>query len=163
GLTTLLKALAAAENPPFDIVGEGPDLDALKRDRDNLRLSNLTFRGRLSPQEVQVAMGRSKYVVIPSLCDENAPLAALEAMTMGRPLIVSDRGGLPELVRGGAGLMFPAHDASLLGAHIRTLDDEILWKKLSDAARCWAQSEVVPSVHLGRLEAAYQKVLGPVG
>jgi glycosyltransferase involved in cell wall biosynthesis len=37
-------------------------------------------------------------VILPSVCDENAPLVALEALSIGVPLISSDCGGLPEIV-----------------------------------------------------------------
>jgi glycosyltransferase involved in cell wall biosynthesis len=50
-------------------------------------------------------------VAIPSTWDENQPLVALEARLARRPLLVSDRGGLPELVRDGVdGWVLPAGD-----------------------------------------------------
>lgn len=36
--------------------------------------------------------------IIPSICHENCPLAALESLSYGTPIIVTDNGGLPELV-----------------------------------------------------------------
>ena len=40
----------------------------------------------------------AKALIIPSICPENSPLVALEAMSVGTPVIASDKGGLPEIV-----------------------------------------------------------------
>jgi glycosyltransferase involved in cell wall biosynthesis len=37
-------------------------------------------------------------VIIPSICPENAPLVALEALAAGTPVIASNKGGLPEII-----------------------------------------------------------------
>ncbi len=37
-------------------------------------------------------------LIIPSICAENAPLTALEALSVGSPVIASNVGGLPEIV-----------------------------------------------------------------
>ncbi len=46
-------------------------------------------------------MAEIDLVAIPSLWDENHPMVACEASLARRPLLVSDRGGLPELVQDG--------------------------------------------------------------
>jgi glycosyltransferase involved in cell wall biosynthesis len=46
-------------------------------------------------------MAEVDLVAIPSLWDENHPMVATEAARARRPLLVSDRGGLPELVQDG--------------------------------------------------------------
>jgi glycosyltransferase involved in cell wall biosynthesis len=42
---------------------------------------------------------------------EGNPLAALEAMTAGKPMISTAVGGVPELIEGGCGLLVPPRDA----------------------------------------------------
>jgi glycosyltransferase involved in cell wall biosynthesis len=37
-------------------------------------------------------------LIIPSTCPENSPLVALEALSVGTPVITSNNGGLPEIV-----------------------------------------------------------------
>ncbi len=59
--------------------------------------------------------------VHPSLAD-SFPLAPIEAMACGTPVLVSDAGGLPEIVTDGeSGLMFPAGDAAGLAAALEAL------------------------------------------
>lgn len=67
--------------------------------------NRLVFPGRLSRDEVREAYRRARVVVVPSL-SEACPLVVLEAMAMGRPLVASRRGGIPELVEeGGNGFL----------------------------------------------------------
>lgn len=61
-------------------------------------------------------------VAIPSTWDENQPMVALEAKAAGRPLLVSDRGGLPELVRDGVdGWVVAAGDPGAWHARLASL------------------------------------------
>ena len=46
-------------------------------------------------------MKNSRCVILPSEWYENGPYSAMEAMAFGKPLIVSNQGGLPELVEDG--------------------------------------------------------------
>jgi glycosyltransferase involved in cell wall biosynthesis len=59
------------------------------------------LHGRYAPEEVMSLMAEVDLVAIPSLWDENHPMVATEAARARRPLLVSDRGGLPELVQDG--------------------------------------------------------------
>lgn len=59
---------------------------------------------------------------------EGLPLAALESMAAGVPLVASAVGGLPTLLEGGAGLLVPPADAGQLANAIAQLMDD-------DAAR----------------------------
>ena len=71
-------------------------------------------------------------VVLPSL-DEGFGLPALEAMTIGVPVVVSSRGALPEVV-GRAGLIVDAEDvAGLADAMDRILKDPALAQACSVA------------------------------
>jgi len=61
------------------------------------------------------AYGSMDALAVPSLWWENSPLTIHEAFQRGVPVVVSDLGGMSELVRDGAGgLRFPAGDATAL-------------------------------------------------
>jgi len=67
---------------------------------------------------------KAKAVVIPSICPENMPLALLEALHLGKIVIASAVGGLPEMIKDGQnGLLFPAGRADQLAAKIKSLAD----------------------------------------
>jgi glycosyltransferase involved in cell wall biosynthesis len=60
-----------------------------------------TASGPYDAEQAVEAMESVDVVALPSTWDENQPIVALEARLAGRPLLVADRGGLPELVRDG--------------------------------------------------------------
>ena len=113
--------------------------------------------GRLSRPEVSVQLGLARAVVLPSLPalrPEGAPLALIEALVHGRPLIVSDDPGCREIARGGserpAGLVVPAGDLLALAEAIGDLlDHDAMVALLADAAQ-----EAAADAHAGRRPGA---------
>ncbi len=81
------------------ILGTGPIEDELKEYAKNF--SNVEFKGFQTGKALEDYVKNSRCVVLPSEWYENGPYSAMEAMAMGKPLIVSDNGGLPELVEDG--------------------------------------------------------------
>jgi hypothetical protein len=64
-------------------------------------------------------------VVIPSTVSEGLPMVALEAMQWGVPVIGSNVGGIPEIVREGVnGFLFPPKDAVALADCLQRLWDD---------------------------------------
>jgi len=64
-------------------------------------------------------------VVIPSTVSEGLPMVALEAMQLGVPVIGSNVGGIPEIVREGVnGFLFPPKNAMALADCVQRLLDE---------------------------------------
>jgi glycosyltransferase involved in cell wall biosynthesis len=93
------------------------------------------FTGDLRGLEFEEAVSRLKMVVMPSLCEETAGLSAIEQMMRGRVVVVTDIGGLSEIV-GDAGLKFAPGDSTALAECIRkVLDDPLLEASLGMMAR----------------------------
>jgi glycosyltransferase involved in cell wall biosynthesis len=158
GIDVLLRALARAGDPPFRIVGDGPVGRALERLAQQLGLERTEFLGRVPFDEVSALLRGCRYLALPSVWDENAPIAALEAMAVGRPLVVTNTGGLPELVRHGEGLLSEPGDDGAMADNIRRLADDLdLCEEAGARARARALAEFSPERHLERLEAAYDK------
>lgn len=92
-------------------------------------------------------------IVVPSLWEENAPLVVLEAFRARRPVLVSDHGGLAEMVRDGVdGLRVPpGHAAALVAAMRRLVEDASLRERLG------RNPPHVPDMdeHASALEAVY--------
>jgi glycosyltransferase involved in cell wall biosynthesis len=79
----------------------------------------------------------ARALVMPSL-EEGFGMPALEAMSLGIPVVASARGALPEVV-GDAGLLVnPTDEEALLQALIRVLTDDDLATALSDRGRARA-------------------------
>ena len=158
GLDALLTALDRVGDPPFLIVGDGPQRGPLEKLASRLRLSNTSFLGWRAHEEVSELLAKARYVAIPSAGEEVAPLSALEALVAARPLLVSDRGALPELVASGAGLVFRPEDAMDLSEKIDELmRDDGLCRRASVEAVRMAQA-LAPEQHLANLESVYAEV-----
>jgi len=158
GIDTLLEALAIAGDPPFRIVGEGPIASELAALSVRLRLKNVIFTGRLASPAVADLLARSRYLVMPSVCEENAPMAVLESMGAGRPVLVSRSGGLPELVQEGSGLTFEPGNHQSLAELVRLLStDDELCDNLGTRARLFVQEHLSVENHRRQLERVYEQ------
>ena len=161
GVHVLLRALKSVGDPPFTILGDGPESARLRQLSSELGLVNTNFGGRARAEIVDQVLRRARFVVLPSVWNENAPLAALEAMARGRPLIVSAVGGLPELVDSGRGWLSEPGDADDLARNMAFLqEDDESCRRAGDAALAFARAELTPERHLTFLEQAYRGVMG---
>jgi glycosyltransferase involved in cell wall biosynthesis len=100
--------------------GEGPHRGAIEAGARRLGLDrSVRFLGQRS--DVPALMALSSLVVLPSLA-ESFGFAALEAMSLGRPVVASRAGGLPEVVADGeTGLLADVGDADALADALRAL------------------------------------------
>ena len=159
GLRSLLAALARADDPPFRIVGDGPLQQELVALADRLGLIRTRFVGRLDARQVRKVLREARFLIMPSECDENAPLALLEAMSSGLPAVVTRRGGLPELVGRGGGIICEPGDVAGLSEKLATLmRDDGLCRTLGREALAIAKQEFTANRHRTSLEHAYQSL-----
>ena len=125
GVATLIEAAALA-GVPLDIVGTGRAEHGLRALAEQ-RSADVRFHGYQSGQALHAAIAGARAVVVPSEWYENAPLTVLEAYALGKPVIASAIGGLPELVEEGeTGWTFEPGSAEALAerlALVAALDD----------------------------------------
>jgi glycosyltransferase involved in cell wall biosynthesis len=160
GLDILLRALALAGDPPFLIVGSGPLEKMLASLAAQLGLRQTRFTGWVSPVEVGTLLRDARFLTMPSLCDDNAPLAVLEGMAAGRPVLVSRRGGLPELVAEGAGLVCEPGDAKGLSDKIRELmGDDGLCREMGNQGIRTVGEKYSADLHRAGLELVYRRLI----
>lgn len=98
GVKTLIDAAKIARFP-LVLLGTGPMEEELRAYAGGL--ANVEFKGFQTGSALTRYVKNSACVVLPSKWYENGPYSAMEAMAMGKPLIVSENGGLPELVDDG--------------------------------------------------------------
>jgi len=117
GVHHLIAALGKLKEDRDDwvcwIIGEGDKQKELEKQAIELGLEDdVFFFGNRS--DVPYLLSQSDIYVFPSLL-ENQPLSLVEAQIAGKPAIVSDAGGLPEMVEDGVtGLIYPAGDVDAL-------------------------------------------------
>ncbi|MGG0736898.1 glycosyltransferase family 4 protein [Niallia taxi] len=124
GVHHLIAALGKLKEDREDwvcwIIGEGDNQAELKKQVAELGIEDDVFffgnRG-----DVPYLVSKTDIYVFPSLL-ENQPLSLVEAQIAGKPSIVSDAGGLPEMVKDGVtGLIYPAGDVKALYERLKLL------------------------------------------
>jgi glycosyltransferase involved in cell wall biosynthesis len=102
--------------------------------------------------DVYDLMVASDVVIMPSRGPEGFGMSALEAMALGRPVIVSNVGGLAELVSDGiSGLLVPPNDASSLANALETLADPELRRTIGTNAEDLVRTEFTLEKQVGRI------------
>ena len=123
GINLMLAALSRLPEDlrwQLDIVGDGGMMPLLRRQRDQ----HVSLRGKLSPEDVVRTYDNAMVLIVPSLCEENAPMVIAEAAARGLPSVAAAIGGIPEMVKDGVnGLLFKPGDADGLALQLRRLAD----------------------------------------
>jgi glycosyltransferase involved in cell wall biosynthesis len=160
------KAIAAARvlrergvPVSLHLYGDGPDRVRLEKIAVQYGLGSwVEFHGEVPNPEVH--MGKMHVVLIPSLF-ESFGYVALEAFSLGKPVVASRTGGLTEIISDGEnGLLVPPGDpAGIADALSRLFHDEELSRRLTDKARQKLQESFGMERMIGALKAVYEDVL----
>lgn len=141
GLTYLLDAIVILRRrhptARFQVYGDGPLRDELHAYARRLGLDPAAiFVGAFDHHDLPAIMRQTDLFVMSSIL-EGQPLALVEAMAYGCPIVATAVGGVPELIQDGVnGLLCPPHDAERLAAKIgQLLEDAALRHRLGAAAR----------------------------
>ena len=122
------------------IAGDGVERISLEQLVDELGIANaVEFTGEIPRDAVYTMINRAALVLVPSY-KEAFGLVALESLQMGRPVIASNTGGLPEIVsEPERGMLVPPKDPEALFKAIQFLlnQPEIL-QQMGENARQWA-------------------------
>ena len=109
--------------------------------RDELGLQDLvTFLGARDQDSLHYYFAAAEFLVMPSHY-ESFGMVALEAMACGAPVIVSDVGGLSQLVKHNqTGLRVKVNDPTVLATAMETLlTDEVKRRRIGHSAACYAE------------------------
>lgn len=98
------------------VAGEGTQRETLERRAAELGVADaVDFLGRVDPEKVPGIINTATLMVVPSRWFEVFGLVALEGALMGRPVVASRVGGLPEVVvEGRTGLLVEPGDVHAL-------------------------------------------------
>lgn len=159
GLDVLVRAARSVDGARFAIAGEGPERARLEREVEALGLGErVRFLGRR--QDVPALLASADAFVLPSRF-EGTPLALLEAMATGKPVVASAIPGTDELVADGdTGLLVRAGDPDALADGLRRIVAEpVLRERLGASARRQAETACSAAVSTERVAAVYDDLL----
>jgi len=153
-LRAFARVQAIHPHASLTLVGSGSQDAALRVLAARLGLRNVTFAGRVPPSEIQRYYDAADiYVQAPHI--DNMPLSVLEAFASGMPVVSSNVGGVPSILRDGVdGLLARDDDESGIAAHVlRLLANPDYARALAASARGSLEAYEWPAVREGWLRA----------
>jgi glycosyltransferase involved in cell wall biosynthesis len=133
-LRQMVRVLERVPESLLLVAGDGPLRDELRRLADRLGVApSVRFLGQ--QDDVRTLMGALDVLAVPS-DHEGFSFVTAEALSVGTPVVGTDRGGLPEVAGDGryAALFSPAEEGSLGDALLRVLADPEAARRRARAA-----------------------------
>jgi glycosyltransferase involved in cell wall biosynthesis len=159
GHNMLIAAASAVPDAVFVCAGAGSQRAALEAEaRARGVAGRLRFLGHR--EDIPALLAASDVVVLPSLY-EGLPLAVLEGMAAGKPVVATAIGGTDEaVVDGETGLLVPGSDPAALAAAIRrVLDNPAFARTLGEAGRARVITHFSSATMVARVEDVYDELV----
>ncbi|MBP2027199.1 glycosyltransferase involved in cell wall biosynthesis [Acetoanaerobium pronyense] len=147
GIRTLLEVAKELKDVQFVIAGGGElEEEVVKASQE---ASNIKFVGFQTGENLINLIGKAKLSVLPTQWYENCPMSILESFMLGTPVIGSEIGGVPELIRNEIdGFLFEPKDKNgLKEAILKALRDDDLLKSMSKSAKERLEDFSIESYH----------------
>ncbi|MEZ5921546.1 MAG: glycosyltransferase [Parvularculaceae bacterium] len=168
GMATTIRAAAALAKAGADvrleIVGDGPLRESLQEEINELGLSGCAVLLGAMPNSKVMEWLESLHLLVMS-CEEDRngdkdgiPVAMMEAMALGVPVVSTRLSGIPELVvdRTSGLLGEPKDVESIAGAIAEMMNDETFYDRICAGAKARVEEEFSEAVNIERLEKAIE-------
>ncbi len=161
GVHVLVEALRRVQRPDIRLAIYGEPSQSPRYTWRLLRLAGtdgrIAFRGAFHPDQLAQVLAHSDVVVVPSIWYENSPNVILEAFGHGVPVVVSNLGGMAEMVRDGVdGLHFEVGDAASLASRLNWLAED---RRRVDHLAAHIQPVKTGDQEADEVEAVYERVI----
>jgi glycosyltransferase involved in cell wall biosynthesis len=163
GFDCLLHAYHLIQNKALlTIVGDGPELPALKRIAAELGLSQrVSFPGWLTQENLDAVYRQSSLVVVPSMWPEPFGMVGIEAMAYQKPVIAFDVGGICEWLKDPqTGFLVKPGDTNELCEKIKLLiESPLLSTTMGCQGRMMIKNSFMPEKHGESLSNLFQEAV----
>ena len=161
GIETLIRACKQVNNGRLLIIGEGEWKDKIQDLIGSEKIQSVDILGYKKGNELFEIINRCQFTILPSECYENGSFAILESMALGRPVIGSNIGGIPEFINDGVdGLLFEPHNVDDLADKIQYLiDNKDIVSDMGKEARRKVEERYNSDHHYERLMDVYEQVM----
>jgi glycosyltransferase involved in cell wall biosynthesis len=166
GFDVLISAAKRLADSDFDfdikLLGEGSQRQVLQEQVLELGLENhVQFMGQINHADLTEWIAQAKLVVIPTRGHEAFGIAAAEAGLLGRPVIASRLGGLPEVIEDGkTGLLVPEENPAALAETIKQLlNDPERVERMGQSAHKRIQAQFTLSRYVEAFDKLYQQIV----
>ncbi len=154
GMNILKAAIEQMKNINFVVVGDG--------DQNGLfeGLANCKLLGFKSGDELIELVSSAKASIYPPILMENCPMSVAESIYLGTPVIGSNIGGVPELIRDGkTGLLFKSNDFNDLISKIKLMETKELYSKLLKGCKNDVKSIMNIDNYISKLVEIYKSLI----
>lgn len=136
GVEDLIAAWRSVVAPDWRLIFVGPgDSEYIEHLVDLAVGMNVEFLGEMEHSEAMRVLSSSGILVLPSHT-EGFPNVVLEGMALGKPVVATSVGAVPEMLSGGAGVLVPVNDVVALAAALQGLiADPISRRDFGNAAK----------------------------
>jgi glycosyltransferase involved in cell wall biosynthesis len=159
GIDCLIKAFEVT-NLKLLIGGNGPLIYNIKT--ICAKYQNIQYLGSLDKEQVQQYMRKCTALIFPSIWYEGMPMTIIEAFSQGLPVIASNLGGMPSMIKDGYnGLLFEAGNPVDLQAKL------LEWQNKPQTEKEWFSKNAcqtyvdnyTPEKNLSQLLSVYHSVI----
>ena len=161
GILNLIEAFSKIDVGTLYIAGDGPEADKIKDTIEEKHLDKrIKLLGMLEKEDMKQYISNSKFVVVPSIWYENCPFSIIESLTMGKPVIGSNIGGIPELVQNGDnGFTYEYSNIIELARKMKELfTNEEIVKKLGENAKINAKKAYAKETYYDKIIKIYENL-----
>lgn len=162
GILNLLEAINKVDNAKLVIAGDGPERESIETYIKENHLENrISLVGYQNQEGVKQFIKNSKFVIVPSIWYENCPYSILETMEIGKPVIASKIGGIPELIKNDInGFLYPYDNIDALADCISKLfGDEQLIANMSSNAKNLFKTNYTAEVYYNKIISVYNQLV----
>jgi len=160
GLFSLLEAVRDI-NVQLKIIGDGPIRTQLEEKTAAEKISNVVFTGYKKGEELRQEVQNAAATITPSEWYENNPRSIIESFALGKPVIGSRIGGIPELVIDGkTGYTFEPGNAIDLKEKINYMLNNLgKCQELGKNARRFVEENLNSERHYNQLIKIYEMAI----
>ena len=160
GILNLINAFAKCNKGNLYIAGEGPEKEKIEKIiKENSLEDRVKLLGFLDKEQMTDVTRKCKFVVVPSIWYENCPYSVLETLAIGKPIIGSNMGGIPELVIDNEnGFIYNTVDELTEKMNV-LFENEDLVKQFSKKSKELAKQNYDREVYYNKLKQIYDKVI----
>lgn len=146
------------KNVYFLFAGEGPERNRMETICKEKGIENMVrFTGHIQSNILIHAYSCADIFVLPTFHPEGMPMAILEALAAGLPIVATPYGAIPDIIKDGVnGFLIEPHAPEQISEKLGLLlRREDIRKRIQDANIQLARSEYDRDIVLGKLEKLY--------
>ncbi|MCR5295132.1 MAG: glycosyltransferase family 4 protein [Lachnospiraceae bacterium] len=159
GIRVLMKAWEQLPDVPLVVMGGGPlEKEFVKWAEDK---PNIYYLGYMEHSLCLACARNAAFVVMPSVWYEGCPMTAIEAESLGLPIVASNMGFFKEaLEHGKNGLKFPVGNAAEMAKTVRALyEDPERCVRMGEEARADYEKKYTQENNIAQLMDVYRKAI----